>query len=323
MRNSEASLRRRVVQSCEADLTRGTLSAVRPPDGTFWACRPKHVQWLLREPRSSLDRVKLGHVALGGTKVQANASVHKAMSYARMREAEKKLAAEVSAWFVRAEATDAADDREHGAERRGDEMPDWVANKAACLERIRAARVALEAEAKALPPDGDEGPGPLLGHDGADQPAATRYNAQIAVDGANQIIISQRVQTSPVRRAVPQATPHPPGMSEFRTSHRRAMDAYRREQRRTARRWPLSACVGSGGEQTTGGRRPARSDRVRQRISAWGGSVAGVERGALSDPGLARSRIRRALRCNRGPDAQFRAPGPGSWSSPGSASRPG
>ena len=49
-----------------------------------------------------LDRVKLGHVALGGTKVQANANVHKAMSYARMREAEKKLAAEVSAWFVRA-----------------------------------------------------------------------------------------------------------------------------------------------------------------------------------------------------------------------------
>ena len=99
---------------------------------------------------------------LGGTKVQANASVHKAMSYARMREAEKKFAAEVSAWFARAEATDAADDREHGAERRGDEMPDWVANKAARLERIRAA-VALEAEAKALPPDGDEGPGPSSG----------------------------------------------------------------------------------------------------------------------------------------------------------------
>jgi hypothetical protein len=152
--------------------------------------------------------------------------------------------------------------------------------------------------------------GPLLGHDGADQPAATRYNAQIAVDGAHQIIISQRVQTSPVRRAVPQATPHPPGMSGFRTSHRRAMDACRREQRRTARRWPLSACVGSGGERTTGGRRPARSDRVRQRISAWGGSVAGVERGPLSDPGLARSRIRRALRCDRGPDAQFGPPDP-------------
>jgi hypothetical protein len=110
-----------------------------------------------------LGRVKLGHVALGGTKVQANASVHKAMSYARMREAEKKLAAEVSAWFARAEATDAADDREHGAERRGDEMPDWVANKAARLERIRAAKVALEAEAKALPPDGDEGPRPSSG----------------------------------------------------------------------------------------------------------------------------------------------------------------
>ena len=106
---------------------------------------------------------KLGHVALDGTKVQANASVHKAMSYARMRETEKKLAAEVSAWFARAEATDAAEIANTAAERRGDEMPDWAANKAARLERIRAAKAALEAEAKAPPPDGDEGPGPSSG----------------------------------------------------------------------------------------------------------------------------------------------------------------
>jgi hypothetical protein len=47
--------------------------------------------------------VKLGHVSLDGTKVQANASRHKAMSYGRMREAEKKVAAEVAVWFARAE----------------------------------------------------------------------------------------------------------------------------------------------------------------------------------------------------------------------------
>src|ERR1019366_8026029 len=78
---------------------------------------------------------KLGHVALDGTKVQANASVHKAMSYGRMLETEKRLKAEVSAWFARAEATDAEEDRAHGSDRRGDEMPDWVANKTARLER--------------------------------------------------------------------------------------------------------------------------------------------------------------------------------------------
>jgi hypothetical protein len=172
--------------------------------------------------------VKLGHVSLDGTKVQANASLHKAMSYARMREAEKKLAAEVAAWFARAEAADGEEDRVHGADRRGDEMPDWVANKAARLERIRAAKATLEAEAKAPPPDpDDDGPGPSSGMmertsrpkrgpDGGPPDRAQRnftdpdsriqptrsgvmqgYNAQIAVDGAHQIIIAQRVQTSP------------------------------------------------------------------------------------------------------------------------------
>src|SRR3974377_1728260 len=74
--------------------------------------------------------VKLGHVALDGAKMQANASLHKAMSYGRMREAEKKLYAEVSAWLTRAEAADAAEDREHGVDKRGDEMPGWVAKQA-------------------------------------------------------------------------------------------------------------------------------------------------------------------------------------------------
>src|SRR5712692_3264922 len=69
--------------------------------------------------------VKLGHVALDGTKVQANASKHKAMSYARMRETEQQLAAEVAAWFARAAAADAEEDGAHGVDRRGDEMPAW------------------------------------------------------------------------------------------------------------------------------------------------------------------------------------------------------
>ena len=171
--------------------------------------------------------VRLGHVALDGTKMQANASVHKAMSYGRMREAEKKLSAEVSAWLAHAEATDAAEDREHGTEKRGDEMPDWVANKAARLDRIRAAKAALEAEAKQPPPQDDDRPSPSSGMmksgktergaDGGPPDRAQRnftdpdsriqptrgggviqgYNAFIAVDGAYQIIVAQRLQTSP------------------------------------------------------------------------------------------------------------------------------
>src|SRR6185295_1680009 len=92
--------------------------------------------------------VKLGHVALDGTKIKANASKHKAMSYERMKKREAELEAEVDRWLKAAEAADQEEDRLHGA-KRGDEMPDWVADKQQRLERIRAAKAELEAEAKA------------------------------------------------------------------------------------------------------------------------------------------------------------------------------
>jgi transposase len=93
--------------------------------------------------------VKLGHVALDGTKVKANASKHKAMSYERMKKREAELAAEVERWLEAAEAADAEEDRLYGPDKRGDEMPDWVADKAKRLQKIREAKAALEAEAKA------------------------------------------------------------------------------------------------------------------------------------------------------------------------------
>jgi len=92
--------------------------------------------------------VKLGHVALDGTKIKANASKHKAMSYARMKKREAELAAEVEGWLKAAEAADADEDKLYG-DKRGDEMPEWVANKQKRLEKIRAAKAELEAEAKA------------------------------------------------------------------------------------------------------------------------------------------------------------------------------
>jgi len=92
--------------------------------------------------------VKLGHVALDGTKIRANASKHKAMSYDRMTKREAELKAEVDRWLKAAAAADAEEDRLHGT-KRGDEMPDWVADKRQRLEKIRAAKAELEAEAKA------------------------------------------------------------------------------------------------------------------------------------------------------------------------------
>lgn len=95
-----------------------------------------------------MGMVKLGHVSLDGTKVKANASKHKAMSYDRMKKEEKRLEAEVASLLKAAEATDAAEDAEHGKGRRGDELPDDLRRRQDRLERIRRAKEELEAEAR-------------------------------------------------------------------------------------------------------------------------------------------------------------------------------
>jgi len=106
--------------------------------------------------------VKLGRLALDGTKLRANASRHKAMSHARMAKAEAELEAEIAelrararALLAEAAATDAAEDELYGADRRGDELPAELARRESRLERLREAKEALEAEApraRAAPP---------------------------------------------------------------------------------------------------------------------------------------------------------------------------
>ena len=92
--------------------------------------------------------VKLGHVAIDGSKLRANASKHKAMSYDRMCAKEEQLAAEVARLLQEAAATDEAEDREFGKGRRGDELPAELARRESRLQKIREAKAALEAEAK-------------------------------------------------------------------------------------------------------------------------------------------------------------------------------
>src|ERR1700680_5116058 len=84
-----------------------------------------------------------------GTKIKANASKHKAMSYERMEKRATELEAEVATWFGAAEAADAKEDQLHGRDQTGEEMPDWVADKKRRAEKIRNAKAELEAEAKA------------------------------------------------------------------------------------------------------------------------------------------------------------------------------
>jgi transposase len=223
---------RRIAKACEERLDVLAVTGMQRPDfRTISDFRKRHVEALaglfvqvLRLCRAA-GLVKLGHVALDGTKLAANASKHKAMSYGRMARAEAALAAEVKGWLARAEAADAADDAEHGADRRGDELPDWVVDKQTRLERIRAAKATLEAEAKAAMPPPDAEPGPSSGMsdrgrprrapDGGPPARAQRnftdpdsrvlktkdgfvqgYNGQLAVDGAHQIIVAQRLTTN-------------------------------------------------------------------------------------------------------------------------------
>jgi len=93
--------------------------------------------------------VKLGHVALDGTKLKANASKHKAMSYGRMKEESARLELEIAKLLESAKLADEAEDKELGEDVRGDELPEELAFRAGRLAKIRQAMDELEAEAKA------------------------------------------------------------------------------------------------------------------------------------------------------------------------------
>ena len=93
--------------------------------------------------------VKLGRVALDGTKLRASASRHKAMSYGRMEARITDIEGQVAAMLVEAEAVDVAEDEEFGEDRRGDELPAELATREGRLVKLREAKAALEAEAAA------------------------------------------------------------------------------------------------------------------------------------------------------------------------------
>jgi transposase len=96
-----------------------------------------------------LGAMKLGRVALDGSKVKANASKHKAMSYDRMGEQEKAIRQEVKEMLAQAEAVDAEEDARYGKECAGNELPEELQRRETRLKRIREAKRALEERARA------------------------------------------------------------------------------------------------------------------------------------------------------------------------------
>jgi hypothetical protein len=174
--------------------------------------------------------VKLGHVSLDGTKVKANASKHKAMSYGRMEKKAEELEAEVRRLLQEAQATDDAEDALYGKGKRGDELPEELRFKQKRLEKIKEAMESLEQEAKteadakrkemaekaqALKEQGKkrrgkkpktprEKPDPKaqrnftdsdsrIMKDSASKSFEQGYNCQVAVDDKSQIIVASGV----------------------------------------------------------------------------------------------------------------------------------
>lgn len=220
---------RRLEQRVVEDVAFRVLAAGNEPDfrtlSEFRRIHLKSLEGLFAQVlRLALEMgaMKLGRVAIDGSKVKANASKHKAMSYRRMTEEEKRLKEEVRRLLAEAERVDADEDARHGRDRRGDELPAELQRREDRLRRIREAKRALEErareEAKAEGRDEDEQrevkPAPksqysftdpesriLKGPDGFLQ----GYNAQIAVEPHLQLIVGQEVtqQSNDKRQLLP------------------------------------------------------------------------------------------------------------------------
>ena len=182
--------------------------------------------------------VKLGHVALDGTKMKANASKHKAMSYGRMKKTEAQLQAEVAEFLRRAAEIDEAEDAEYGRDKRGDELPVELAHREGRLKKIREAKAELEREAREESEakkreieakQATKGPGGrkpsepdptpkdkaqknftdpdsrIMPRPGDRLAFIQAYNCQAAVDGKDQVIVAADVaqQTNDSRQAEP------------------------------------------------------------------------------------------------------------------------
>lgn len=146
---------RKIMARCETDVAFRVIVGEDIPDfrriAEFRSRHFQHMQLLFIEVLSlcrEAGLLKVGRLALDGTKVKANASRHKAMSYDRMTSEEQRLAEEIDDLLKQAQAADEADDEQHGSNCRGDELPEELARRETRLQKIREAKAALEEQAR-------------------------------------------------------------------------------------------------------------------------------------------------------------------------------
>ena len=213
---------RRIAQRLHEDIAFRVLAANNTPDfRTISDFRKDHLEALadlflqVLELCRQAGLVKLGHVALDGTKMRANASKHKAMSYGRMKEKEAQLQAEVDELFRKAQEVDEEEDRRYGKDRRGDELPEELAFREGRLRKIREAKAALEAGARA---EAEQAESEGHNHPGVPDDKAQRnftdpdsrimpgpggrdfqqsYNCQAVVDSEHQVMVAARATDQP------------------------------------------------------------------------------------------------------------------------------
>ena len=221
---------RKLAARCQEDVAFRVLAANNQPDHrTIGDFRKRHIESLRHLFVESLrlcqeaGLVKFGHIALDGTKMKANASKHKAMSYGRMKQDITRLKQEIAQLLDQAEETDAREDEQYGKDKRGDELPEELSRRETRLARIKEAKRALEEEAKRennnddpTPPSSSTMPMAKVKTE-EDATTGTRrvadsaqrnftdpessimpyqktfvqgYNAQLAVDSAHQVIVA-------------------------------------------------------------------------------------------------------------------------------------
>ena len=227
---------RKIAQRLTEDVAFRVLAAGNEPDfRTIADFRKIHLEALkglfeqVLKMALEAGAVKLGRVALDGSKIKANASKHKAMSYDRMAEQEEEIRKQVKELLGRAEAADAEEDRRYGKDRAGEELPEELQRRETRLKRLREAKRALEERArerakkegqpaeeaaKATPEAKDQynftDPESRIMKDGATKEFVQAYNAQVVVEPEMQLIVGQAVtqaandkeQVAPMMEAV-------------------------------------------------------------------------------------------------------------------------
>jgi transposase len=215
---------RRMARACQQRVDFMALTGMQKPDfRTINLFRQRHLGALkglfgqVLRVCAKAGLVRLGHVAVDGTRIKANANKRNGMTYGEMKKAEADYEEEVRGWFEEADRIDQEEDERYGADKSGDEMPEWMSDETQRRKKIQEAMAELESEAKAEAERGADPEKTRVQKKPTGKPAEKAYrnftdpgsrlmptkegfiagyNAQAAVDSAHQVIVAQTLTQS-------------------------------------------------------------------------------------------------------------------------------